>query len=118
MQKENKIRGYLHCNKSELVNVLVKRRLLPDTMDITTITSLAERANTKKEINPKYNFLKHIRNSPKKVEIQDMETGEIIMYSSMYNAAKRFNQQSSLISTYVGKVWRNKYAIKVLTESN
>ena len=118
MLKKNKIRGYLHYNKSELVDVLVKRGLLPDTMNITTITSLPERENIKKERNPKYNFLKHIRNSPKKVEIQDMETGEIIIYSSMYKAAKRFNQQSILISTYDGKVWRSRYAIKVLIESN
>ena len=117
MLKENKIRGHLHYNKSELVDVLVKRGLLPDTMNITTIISLTERENTKKE-NRKYNFLKHIRNSPKKVENQVMETGEIIIYSSMYKGAKRFNQQSSLISTYDGKVWRNRYAIKVLTESN
>ena len=87
-------------------------------MNITTITSLPEGENTKKKINPKYNFLKHIRNSPKKVEIQDMETGEIIfIYSSMYKAAKRFNQQSGLISAFDGKVYRNRYAIKVLTES-
>ena len=84
--------------------MLVKRGLLPDIMNITTITSLPERENTKKEINPKYNFLKHIRNSPKKVEIRDMETGKIIVYSSTYEAAKRFDQQSRLISTYDGKV--------------
>ena len=71
MLMENKIRGYLHYNKSELV-VLVKRGLLPETINITTITSLPERENTKKERNPKYNFLKHIRNRPKKVEIRDM----------------------------------------------
>ena len=118
MQKENKIRGYLSYNKSELVDVLVKRGLLPETMKITTITSLPEREDTKKEINPKYNFLKYIRNSPKKVEIRDMKTDEIIVYSSMYKAAKRFNQQSRLISTYDGTVWRNRYAIKVLTESD
>ena len=104
MPKENKLRGYLHYNKSELVDVLVKRGLLPETIKITTITSPSERQNSKKEINPKYKFRKHIRNSPKKVDIQDMETGEIFIYSSMYNAAKRFNQQSRLISTYVGKV--------------
>ena len=115
MLKENKIRGYLHYNKSELTDVLVKRGLLPDTINISTITSLPERENTKKEINPKYGFLKHI---PKKVEIHDMETGEIIVYSSMYMAAKRSNQQSRLISTYDGKVWRSRYAIKVLTKSN
>ena len=91
MLKENQIRGYLHYNKSKLVDVLVKRGLLPDTMNIITITSLPEGENTKKEGNSKYNFLKHIRNSPKKVEIQDMETGEIIISSSMYQAAKRFS---------------------------
>ena len=93
MPKENKIRGNLHYNKWELVDVLVKRGLLPETIKITSITSLPERENTKKEINLKYNFLKHIRNSPKKVEIQYMETGEIIIYSSMYKAVKTFNEQ-------------------------
>ena len=84
MPKENKIRGYLHYNKSELVDVLVKRGLLPETIKITTTTSLPEREITKKEINTQFNFQKHIHNSPKKVEIRDMETGEIIVYSSMY----------------------------------
>ena len=67
MLKENKIRRYPNYNKSELVDMLVKRGLLPESMKITTITSLPEREGTKKEINPKYNFLKYIRNSPKKV---------------------------------------------------
>ena len=52
MLKTNKIRGYLHYNKSELIDVLIKRRLLSETINITTITSLPERENTKKEINP------------------------------------------------------------------
>ena len=98
--------------------MLAKRGLPPEIIKITTIASLPERKHTKKERNTKYNFLKHIRNSPKKVEIQDMETGEIIVYSSMYMAAKRFNQQSRLIYAYDGKVWRNRFAIKVLTESS
>ena len=116
--KENKIRGYLYYNKSELVDVLVKRGLPPEIIRITTITSLPEREDTKKERNSKYTFLKHIRITPKKVEIWDIEKGEIIVYSSMYKAAKTFNTQSRLISAYDGKVWRNRYAIKVLTESN
>ena len=117
MLKENEISGYLQYNKSELADVLVKRGLLPDTMNITTIISLPERENTKKELNPKYNFLKHMRNSPNKVEIRNIERGEIIVYSSMYKAAKRFNQLSRLISAYDEKVWKIRYAIKVLTES-
>ena len=104
MVKENKIRGYLYFNKSELVDVLVKRGLLSETIKITTITSLSDRENTKKIINPKYKFLKHILNSPKKVEIRDIGMGEIIVYSPLYKAAKTFNQQSRLISAYDGKV--------------
>ena len=48
MLKKNKIRGYLHYNKSELIDVLIKRGLLPETM-----SSLPERENYKKGINPK-----------------------------------------------------------------
>ena len=102
MLKKNKIIEYIH--KSELIEVLIKRGLLPETINITTITSLPERENTSKEINHKYNFLKYIRNSPKKVEIRDIETDEIIVYSSMNKAAKTFNQQSRLISAYDEKV--------------
>ena len=104
MLKENNIRGCLHYNKPELVDVLVKREFIPEIIKITTNTSLPERKDIKKEINPKYNFLRHIRNSPKKVEIQDMKTDEIIVFSSMYKAAKRFNQQSRLLYAYDGKV--------------
>ena len=42
MLKKNKIRGYLHYNKSELIDVLIKRGLQPETINITTITSLPE----------------------------------------------------------------------------
>ena len=52
MLKKNIIRGYLHYNKSELIDVLIKRGMLPETINITTIISLPERENTKKEINP------------------------------------------------------------------
>ena len=98
MLQKNKIRGCLHYNKSELIDVLIKRGLLPETINFTTITSQPEREYTKKEINPKHNFLKHIRNSPKKAEIRDIETYQIIVYSSMHKAAKTFNQQLGLIS--------------------
>ena len=78
MLKENKIRGYLHFNKSELVDMLVKRGLLPDTTNNTTITSLPEREHIKKERNPKYNCQKNIRDSLKKVKIQYMDTVNLL----------------------------------------
>ena len=84
MPKKNKIRGYLHYNNSELIDVLIKRGWLPETINVSTTCSIPDRENTKKETNPKYNFLKHIRSSPKKVEIRHIEADEIIVYSSMY----------------------------------
>ena len=48
MLKKNKIRGYLNYNKPELIDVLFKRVLLPEIINVTTITSLPERENTKK----------------------------------------------------------------------
>ena len=67
MLNENNIRGCYRYNKPELVDVLVERGLLSEIIKITTITSPPERKDTMKEINPKYNFLKHIHKSPKKV---------------------------------------------------
>ena len=67
MLKKNKVRGYFHYNKSELIDVLIKRGLLPETINVTTITLLPERENTKRERNPNYNFLKHIRNSQRRL---------------------------------------------------
>ena len=43
MQVNNKIRDYLHYNKSEVIDVLIKRGLLPETINITPITSQHER---------------------------------------------------------------------------
>ena len=49
MLKENNIKGCLHHNKPELVDVLVKRGLIPEIIKITTSTTLPERKDTKKE---------------------------------------------------------------------
>ena len=48
MLKENNIRGCIRYNKPELVDVLVKRELLPEIfIKITIIASLPERKDTK-----------------------------------------------------------------------
>ena len=49
MLKENKIRGYLHYNKSELVDVLVKRGLLSETIKLQPLLHyLSEKIPRKK----------------------------------------------------------------------
>ena len=51
------------------------------------------------------------------VEIHDMETDKVVLYPSIYKAALALNQNTGVISMYNGKVWRNRYEIKILTES-
>ena len=36
----------------------------------------------KKDIDPKYNFLRRIRNNPKKIEMHDLETDKTVLYPS------------------------------------
>ena len=71
----------------------------------------------KKDIDPKYNFLRQIRRNLKKVEIHELETYKVVLYPSIYMAALALDQNTGVISMYDGKVWRSRHAIKVLNES-
>ena len=105
------IRGYSHYTKSKLIDLLIKRGLIPEQYG----TNKQEKA--KKDIDPKYIFLREIRKNQTKVEIHDLETDKVVLYPSIYKAALAMNQNTGVISMYDRKVWRSRYAIKVLTES-
>ena len=109
--KENKIRGYLHYNKSELADVIVKRGLLPDKYETN------KQVKAKKDIAHKYNFLREGYSHRKKVEIHDLETDKVTLYPSIHKVALIWDQNTGVICMYNGKVWRKRYGIKVLTES-
>ena len=51
------------------------------------------------------------------MEIRDLETDKVVLYPSIYKAALALDQNPGEIGMYNGKVWRNRYAIRVLTES-
>ena len=109
--KENQIRGYFHYTNSKLIDLLVKRGLIPEKYETN------KQVKEKKDVDPKYNFLRQIHSNPKKVEIHDLETYKVIRYPSIYKAALALDQNTGVFSMYNGKVWRNRYAIKLLTES-
>ena len=112
IQKANEIRGYSHYIKSKLVDLLGERWLIPEKYDIII------QDKSKKDIDPKFIFLRQIRSNPRKVQIHDLETDEVAIYPSIYRAALALSQNPGVIGMYNGKVWRNRYAIKVLTESD
>ena len=46
-----------------------------------------------------------------------METDKVVLYPAIYKDAMALDKNTGVISIYHEKVWRNRYAIKVLTES-
>ena len=110
--KDNQITGYSHYTISKVIDLLVKRGLIPEQY----VTN--KQVKEKKDIDPKCNFLSQIRSNPKKVEIHDLETDKVDLYPSIYKAALAMDQNTGVIGMYDEKVWRNRYAIKVLTESD
>ena len=109
--KANEIRGYSHYTKSKLIDLFVKRGLIPEKYDTN------KQVKARKDIDPKYDFQKQIRSNPKKVEIHDLEIDKVVLYPSIYKAALTLDQNPGVIGMYNGKVWRHRYAIKVFTES-
>ena len=66
-----------------------------------------------KDVN--YNRLKTMRNNPKKFMLEDIETGEIKTFPSIYKAAKFIDQAPQMI-TYWGNregAWNNKYKVVI-----
>ena len=80
LMKENKIKGSSNMNKPEIITVLLDRGIISED-------SVKKRdAPVKREIDPKYEYIRSIRNNPKSVEIQDLENGKII--TSIYKASR------------------------------
>ena len=61
--------------------MLVKRGLIPDKYDTN------KQVKAKKNIDPKYNFVRQIQSNPRKVEIHDLETDKVVLYPSIDKAA-------------------------------
>ena len=100
--KANEIRGHSQYTKSKPIDLLIKRGLIPEKYGTN------KQVKAKKDINPKYNFLRQIRRNPKKVEIHDLETDKVVLYPSIYKAALALDQNPGVIGMYNGKVWRNR----------
>ena len=64
---KNKIRGYLHYDKKQLIVLLREEGLLPDEPP--------KPVKVKEEIDSKYEKLRTIRNNPKQVFLKSVETG-------------------------------------------
>ena len=95
--KENQIKVYFHYTKSKLIDLLYKRGLIP--VKYETI----KQVKAKKDIVPKYNFLREGHSHQKTVEIHDLETDKVDLYPSIYRVALALDQNPRVIGMYNGK---------------
>jgi len=107
LMKENKINGYSNMNKPEIIAVLLDKGIINED------SVKKQDAPVKREIDPKYEYIRYIRNNPKNVEIRDLETGEIDTYSSLYKASRATGLSIKFITGNNGKVGKNGYEIKI-----
>ena len=98
--KENKIHFYTYWDKKRLIALANEYDLLPKTKP--------EKEKSKEDV--KYDRLKTIKQNPRKVMLEDIET-----FPSIYKAAKFIDQAPQTI-TYWGKregAWNNKYKVVI-----
>ena len=96
--KDNEIRRYSHYTKSKVIDLLIKRGLIPIKYGTNKHVKL------KKDINPKYYFIRQIRSNLRKIEIRDLETDKVVLYPSIYKAALALDQNPGVIGMYKRKV--------------
>ena len=102
--KDHELRGCVNYNKPQLFDRLRSEGLLP------------EGVNENDKDPDRYNFLKGIRDSSKKVEVTDLETGEISTYSSMYKCAKALKVNPGTIRFCNKRLYDDNFEINILEE--
>jgi hypothetical protein len=107
LMKEHNIKGASYMNKLDITAVLLYRGI------ISADSVKKQDTHVVREIDPKYEFIRSIRNNPKSVEIRNLETGEITKYPSIYKASRATDRSTKFITSNNGKVWKNKYEITI-----
>ena len=100
--KENKIHFYTYWDNKKLTALANERDLLPKPV-----------LENEKSKDVKYDRLKTIKQNPKKVMLEDIETGEIKTFPSIYKAAKFIDQAPQTITYWDGGVWKSKYKVLI-----
>ena len=102
--KENNIPFFAYWDKKRLTAVAHEHNLLPQ------IELEKERSK-----NDKYDRLRTIRHNPRTVMVENIETGEIKTFPSIYGASKFLDTSPYTVYYWGNKdgAWKNKYEILV-----
>ena len=103
--KENDIPFFVYWDKKRLMAVANEHNLLPKPEP--------EKKRRRKNVN--YDKLKTMRNSPRTVTLEDIETNEIKTFPSIHEASKFLDTSPYTIYYWGNKkeAWKNKYKILV-----
>ena len=80
---------------------------------MNTIFYQRQSLKRKKSKDVNYDRLRTIRKNPKEVIIEDIETGEMKTFPSIYKASKFIEQAPQMITYWDGRVWKNKYKVLI-----
>ena len=102
--KENNIPFFAYWDKKRLTAVAHEHNLLPQI----------ELENERSK-NDKYDRLRMIRHNPRTVMVENIETGEIKTFPSIYGASKFLDTSPYTVYYWGNKdgAWKNKYEILV-----
>ena len=102
--KDHELRGWVNYTKPQLFARLRSEGLLP------------EGVNENDKDPDRYNFIKGIRDRSKKVEVRDLETGEISTYSSMYKCAKALKVNPGTVRFCNKRLYNDNFEINIFEE--
>jgi len=93
-------------NKSEFIALLEQKGLLVDRCITTTVQKI-------KSDDARYAYLKYIKQNPKRVIVEDIKTGEVVEYPSLYKAGRALGVNSKRLLDNADKIMDDKYKIIV-----
>jgi len=110
LAKQNKI-PFTCMNKDEIIALLIDKNIItPSDLLKSKIVELKE----KHEAQTRYDYIKGIRNNPKRIEIFNKQTGETSIFPSKYKTARALKINPFYIKD--GTIWKERYVIKVLCD--
>ena len=107
--KENKIVGRSIMNKPELIAILKERNLFSED-----VPQKVMKCDNSEDV--RYTYLKSIRRNPRRVRIENVNTGETVEYPSLYRAGRTLNIDPSRVLFYDGRIIDDKYKINIIDD--
>ena len=110
--KDNGVCAYTYWGKDKLISLAKINHLLPEQEEPEPEPEPEEPKNIS------WQKQKQIRNKPVNVKLIDVDTGEKIIFSSIYKAAQYLNKSPQTIRHYGLRqgIWKKKYQIIINEE--